>query len=44
MEGGESEIRAGSFVLALARDVDPNTGMLTWKTVELAMHGSQLYL
>ena len=44
MEGSDSEIRAAVFVLALTREFQPETGKLAWKALEVAMHGSQLYL
>lgn len=44
VEGSESEIRAGMFVVALTRETVPATGELAWRVVELAMHGNQLYL
>lgn len=44
MEGSESEIRAAVLVLAVAREFEASTGELAWKTVEMSMQGSQLYL
>ncbi len=43
-EGSESEIRAAFFVLAVTRDVDPATGALAWRVVEMSMQNSMLYL
>ena len=44
MEGSESEIRAGIFVVAVTREYDAATGQLEWKTVELSLQGATLYL
>lgn len=44
VEGSESEIRLAIFVLALKREWNPAKGTLAWKALEVAMHGSQLYL
>jgi hypothetical protein len=44
VEGSESEIRAAIFVLAVTREFEPATGELAWRTVEMSMQGSQLYL
>ena len=43
-EGSESEIRAAFFVFAVTREVDPVSGSLVWRVVEMSMQGSQLYL
>jgi hypothetical protein len=32
------------FVLAVKREWSPEKGELSWKALEVAMHGSQLYL
>lgn len=44
VEGGEGEIRAAFFVFAVTREVDPATGALAWRIVEMSMQGSMLYL
>ena len=44
MEGSDSEIRLAVFVLALRREWSQEKGALIWKCMEVAMHGSQLYL
>lgn len=44
VEGSDSEIRAAVFIVALTREFEPERGTLAWKAVEVAMHGSQLYL
>ena len=44
VEGSDSEIRAAVFVIALTREFQPDKGTLEWKAIEVAMHGSQLYL
>lgn len=44
MEGSDSEIRMAVFILAVTREWNPEKGSLTWKAMEVAMHGSQLYL
>jgi hypothetical protein len=44
VEGSDSEIRLAVFVLALKREWNPAKGELCWKALEVAMHGSQLYL
>ena len=44
VEGSDSEIRLAVFVLALRREWSQEKGALIWKCMEVAMHGSQLYL
>jgi hypothetical protein len=44
VEGSDSEIRLAIFVLALKREWSQEKGVLSWKAMEVAMHGSQLYL
>lgn len=44
MEGGESEIRAAFFLVAVTREYDDAEGKLVWRIVELSMQGSMLYL
>ncbi len=44
VEGSDSEIRLAVFVLALKREWSQQRGELSWKAMEVAMHGSQLYL
>ena len=44
VEGSDSEIRLAVFVLALKREWSQQKGELSWKAMEVAMHGSQLYL
>jgi hypothetical protein len=44
VEGSDSEIRAAFFVFAVTREVEPGTGKLAWRVVEMSMQGSQLYL
>jgi len=43
-EGSESEIRAAFFVFAVTREVEPDSGNLIWRAVEMSMQGSMLYL
>ena len=43
-EGGEGDVRASVFVVALTREVDPESGALTWRAAEIAFSGGQLFL
>lgn len=44
VEGSESDIRATHFILAVTRDVDPATGALAWRVVEMSLQGTMAYL
>ena len=44
VEGSESEVRAGIFVVALTREVDSETGELCWRAAEVSFNAGTLFL
>jgi hypothetical protein len=44
VEGSESEVRAGIFVVALTREVDAESGELCWRAAEVSFNAGTLFL